>query len=184
MTAPDDIHPQTSRPKPKTDWEAVERDYRTGKYSLRELGARHGADHGLISRKARKEGWTQDLSAAIRQATNARLAESLVSTEVNESHQKVNAVVVASADVNTRIILGHRTRLTDLAGAVDQARAKLLELGDSVADIKEAATFVQAVGNLASATKTLLEQERKAHNLDDAPPDDEKTAHTVKVKFV
>lgn len=27
--------------------------------------------------------------------------------------------------------------------------------------------FVQAVGNLASATKTLIEQERKAHGLDD-----------------
>lgn len=170
--------------KARIDWDAVERDYRTGKHSLRELGAKHGADHGLISRKSRKEGWTQDLSTAIRQATSARLAESLLNAEVNESHRKVNAVVTASADVNARIILGHRTRLTDLAGAVDHAKAKLLELGDSVADIREAATFVQAVGNLANATKTLLEQERKAHNLDDASLEDEKSAHTVKVKFI
>lgn len=151
----------------RTDWDAVERDYRTGKYSLRELGARHGADHGLISRKAKKGSWTQDLSVAIKQATNAKLTQLLVNTEVNESHQKVNAVVSAAADENTRIILSHRTRLIDLADAVDAAKAKLLALGDTVADIREAATFVQAVGNLANATKMLIDQERRAHNLDD-----------------
>lgn len=43
----------------KTDWEAVERDYRTGKYTLRELEARHGANNGLIARKSKKEGWTK-----------------------------------------------------------------------------------------------------------------------------
>lgn len=184
MTAPDDIHPPTSRPKPKTDWEAVERDYRTGKFTVRELGVKHGVSYSLIARRAKKDEWPQDLAVVIRQATNARLTNSLVESEVHKSSQAVHEIVSAAVDVNTRIILGHRTRLTDLADAVDQAKAKLLSLGDTVADIREAATFVQAVGNLATSTKTLIEQERKAHNLDDAPPDEEKTAHTVRVKFV
>ena len=165
----------TNKPKPKAkpraDWDAVERDYRTGKYSLRELQARHGADHSLILRKARKEGWTQDLSIAIKQATNAKLVAALVNTEVNESHQKVTAVVFAAASENTRVILSHRTRLASLSDAVETAKAKLLLLGDTVADIREAATFVQAVGNLATATKTLIEQERKAFGLDDGLPE-------------
>jgi len=44
---------------------------------------------------------------------------------------------------------------------------KPLEFGPQVTDVREAAVFVQAVYNLANATKTLIEQERKAHGLDD-----------------
>jgi hypothetical protein len=50
---------------------------------------------------------------------------------------------------------------------VDEAKARLLELGPQSIDVREAAVFVQAVNNLASATRTLIEQERKAHGLDD-----------------
>ena len=125
--------------KPRADWDAVERDYRTGKYSLRELQARHGADHSLILRKARKEGWTQDLSIAIKQATNAKLVAALVNTEVNESHQKVTAVVSAAANENTRVILSHRARLESLNDAVETAKAKLLSLGDTVSIRKQRA---------------------------------------------
>jgi len=153
----------------RADWDAIQRDYRTGKFTLRELQAKHGADHGLISRKSRKESWTQDLSAAIRLATHARLAESLVEAEVTESHQKVTAVVAASADENTRIILGHRTRLTDLALSVDQAKEAVRLTGSEVTCIREAAMFMQAVVGLATATKTLIEQERKAYGLDSEP---------------
>jgi len=158
--------PKQTPPRKRADWDAIQRDYRTGKYTLRDLQAKHGADHGLISRKSRKESWTQDLSIAIRQATNARLAESLVEAKVTESHQKVTAVVAAAADENTRIILDHRTRLTDLALSVDRAKEAVLLLGSTVTCIREAAVFMQAVCNLATATKTLIEQERKSYNLD------------------
>ena len=43
-----------------------------------------------------------------------------------------------------------------------------LECGDKVL-IREAAVFMQAVCNLAMATKTLIAQERKAYNLDSKP---------------
>jgi hypothetical protein len=168
--------PPRSKAKPKqtparkrADWDAIQRDYRTSMFTLRELQAKHGADHGLISRKSRKESWTQELSAAIRQATNARLAEALVDAEVTKSHQKVTAVVAASADENTRIILGHRTRLTDLALSVDQAKEAVRLTGSEVTCIREAAVFMQAVCNLAAATKTLIEHERKAYGLDSDP---------------
>ena len=155
----------------RVDWDAVERDYRTGKFTLREMGDKYGVTHSAIGQKARKSGWTADLTKAIAQATNAKLIAEIVSKEVSSATHAVSNVVLAAAEVNKRIILGHRQRLTELADAVDQAKAKLLSLGDSVADIREAATFVQAAGNLATATKTLIEQERKAYQLDDEPPD-------------
>ena len=62
-----------------------------------------------------------------------------------------------------------RSRLpTDLADVVEQAKAKLLSLGAGVADVRE--IFVQGVCHLASDTRTLIEQERRAVKLDEQQP--------------
>jgi predicted DNA-binding protein YlxM (UPF0122 family) len=170
--------------KSRVDWDAVERDYRTAKFTLRELAAKFGVSHQAIATRAKKRAWTQDLSLAIKQATNARLVDELVAKEIDKNGQAVASTVLAAAELNSRIIQGHRTRLAALHGAVEKAKKKLMALGDSVADIREAATFVQAVGNLATATKTLIEQERKAHNLDADDPDPETEKKRVLVEFV
>lgn len=172
------------KPKPKADWSAIERDYRTGKYTLRELAAKHGSDHGLISRKAKKLAWAQDLTVAIKQATNSKLVTALITKKVNNEQQKTVDVVLAAAELNASIIQSQRARLTSLTEAVESAQHKVLAFGDTVGDIREAATFAQAVGNLAAATKTLIEQERKAYSLDDAPVVPEEAQRTVKVTFV
>jgi hypothetical protein len=42
------------------DWQSVERDYRTGKHSLSELGARHGCASSTIANRATQEGWQRE----------------------------------------------------------------------------------------------------------------------------
>jgi len=168
----------------RADWDAIERDYRTDKFTLRELAAKFGVSHQAIATRAKKRAWTQDLSLAIKQATNALLVDELVAKEVDKNGQAVANTVLAAAELNSRIIQGHRTRLAALHDAVVTAKHKLMVLGDSVADIREAATFVQAVGNLATATKTLIEQERKAHNLDDEPEGNPAKQKHLTVEFV
>jgi len=158
------------RVRRSVDWEAVERDYRATQMTLRELGSKHGCDHAAIARKASKCEWKKDLASAVRKATNAKLIEQAVTSVVNDRQQAVTTVVLAAAELNKQMILGHRRRLTDLADAVEQAKAKLLSLGASVTDIRDAAVFVQGVCHLAAATRTLIEQERKAFNLDEQPP--------------
>lgn len=155
----------------RVDWDAVERDFRMGKFTLRELGAKYHVSHAAIGKKSRDNNWQQDLTLQIKQATNAKLTESLVSKEVDSGFQAVSTAVQIAAEVNKQIIIGHRIRLQDLAKAVDQAKDKLMVLGEGVADIREAAVFVQAVGSLSSATKTLIDQERKAFGLDDGQPE-------------
>ena len=125
--------------KRKTDWEAVERDYRTGKYTLRELETKHGADNGLISRKAKKNGWTQDLAVAIKQATSAKLAEQLVSKEVSKNQQKVSNTIDAAATMGANVILGHRKGLLSITNVKDlllhqiqQAAVHMAEIADIV----------------------------------------------------
>lgn len=47
------------------DWNAVERDYRTGAFSLRELAERHRCSHSAIANFAGRHGWTRDPSPAV-----------------------------------------------------------------------------------------------------------------------
>jgi hypothetical protein len=74
------ISPATSKPAPSkparlpVDWELVEKEHRLGKYSVRELGKRHGVGHQSILRRAAKEGWTQDKAHEV----NRRVAERLL----------------------------------------------------------------------------------------------------------
>lgn len=109
----------------RVDWEAVERDYRTGRYSLRELGAKHAANHATIGRRSEKEGWTKDLTAAIRQATNAKLIETETRQHCDGARQSATETVLVAAELNRQVILGHRARV---GKATDVAMRMLAEL--------------------------------------------------------
>lgn len=101
----------------RVDWEAVERDYRASQMTLREMGDKHGCTHGAIAQKAKKDGWSRDLTPAIQQATNAKLIEAALTTAVNGATQELTNTVLAVAEVNSRVILGHRSDLTQLRSA-------------------------------------------------------------------
>ena len=47
------------------DWNAVERDYRTGAFSLRELAERHRCSHSAIANFAGRHGWIRNPSPAV-----------------------------------------------------------------------------------------------------------------------
>lgn len=156
----------------RVDWDAVERDYRTGSFTLRELAAKYGGSHQAIAKQAKVKGWTQDLTKAVRAATNARLIEKAVAEKVAESGQQVANAVLAVAEANTQVILKHRQRLESLVGDAEAARAKLVEMIGSVADVREAATLVGAIESLSRTTKNIIDKEREAFNLDskEKPP--------------
>ena len=166
----------------KTDWEAVERDYRATSLSLKELGIKHDCKPSAIANQAKRKGWQRDLTDAVKHATSARLIQATVAETVGaaveasskSAAQAATDAVMAQAEINVRLITSHRKRLSDLHDLVETAKAKLEEVGVKLVDVREAAVFVQATANLAGATKTLIEQERKAFGLDDADGKDNK----------
>ena len=166
----------------KTDWEAVERDYRATSLSLKELGIKHDCKPSAIANQAKRKGWQRDLTDAVKHATSARLIQATVAETVSaaveagskSAAQAATDAVMAQAEINVRLITSHRKRLADLHDLVETAKAKLEEVGENLVDVREAAVFVQAAANLAGATKTLIEQERKAFGLDDADGKDSK----------
>lgn len=56
------------------DWDAIERDYRQGIKTLREMADIHNVSHVAITKHAKKFDWTRDLSAKIK-AENERNAK-------------------------------------------------------------------------------------------------------------
>jgi predicted DNA-binding protein YlxM (UPF0122 family) len=45
------------------DWDAMARDYRTAKFTLREIAAKHGVSHQAIAKRAKAKEWKQVLAA-------------------------------------------------------------------------------------------------------------------------
>jgi len=117
---------KAAAPKRKrADWEAIERDYMTGAYSLRELATKHAANHATIGRRVEKEGWTKDLTTAIRQATNAKLIEDATRQNCDAARQSATTTVLVAAELNKQVILAHRSRVNQ---ATDVAMRMLAEL--------------------------------------------------------
>ena len=190
--------------KVKADWQAIERDYRTGQFTLRELESKHGAFNSAIARKAKKDGWTQDLSVAIRQATHAKLASDLVSAVVSGSAQSVSDTVQAAAEVNKSVIQGHRTGLNELN---DVKRSLLNQIQQATANMQDLAEVIEMVRNpdengvdrandalkkamsrsalvddlkkLAEVDERIRKGQREAFGLNDGPEDDAKAAASM-----
>ena len=149
MTPSKKTSPASKPAGKRADWEAVERDYRTGRFTLRELEAKHGPNNATIGRRADREGWTKDLSDAIRQATSAKLIAATVQQECSSAQQNAAGTVLAAAELNKQLILGHRATLRDLGEKAEKARDTLMSLALSVADVREPGKVPEKNGNEA-----------------------------------
>lgn len=123
--------PEATEKRRRADWQAIERDYRTGKFTDQELADKHGnvVSRQAITKMAKVRGWQKDLSDAVRKATNAKLiaaeAEKKVAEQVAKGCTATLDAVVAAAETNKQVILSHRD---DIKKARSLANAMLNEL--------------------------------------------------------
>ncbi|WP_375592287.1 hypothetical protein [Chitiniphilus eburneus] len=93
----------------QTDWEVIERDYRAGIKSLRQMAEEHGITHGAINKRAKRDGWTRDLSAKIQARADALVSAQAVSSQVSvESKIAEREIVEANANAIVAVRLAHR----------------------------------------------------------------------------
>lgn len=60
----------------EVDWGAVEVEYRAGQLSVREVARRHGVAYATLADRAKRLGWTRDLSGEVRREVQRRVAMS------------------------------------------------------------------------------------------------------------
>ena len=167
------------------DWEAVERDYRAGVLSIREIGRLNGVSEGAIRKKAKGEGWQRDLTARVAEKVRTELVRSEVRTA---NHQTEKEIIEVAAATVVQVVREHRGRikqgnqlvelltnqLIDVAGKREEFEAAIeLETADDKT-IERRARLMKAVSlgahasiavNLANATKTWVGLEREAFGI-------------------
>lgn len=176
-----------AKPSKLTDWEPIERDYRAGLLSIREVAKSHGVSDTAIRKKAKSCDWQRDLTARVNEKVRTELVRSSVRTSSPQTEREI--VEVAAATV-VQVVRGHRSsikqgnelvelltkQLIDVAGrrAEFEADIEVATAGDKTqeryARLMKAvslSTHASIAVNLAAATKTWVGLERQAFGIKD-----------------
>lgn len=184
--------------KQPVDWERIEQLFRAGVLSLREIAAAcPGSNHVAIARRAKKEGWVQDLSAKIKAKANDLVTRQAVTADVTAERAvsdkaviEINAQAIASIRMAHRGDIARGRRLTnklldELEGLTDN-RELFDQLGELMRDpddngfdkrndlygkVISLPGRSKTMKEMADTLKTLVSLERQAFNLDEAEGD-------------
>lgn len=178
--------------KPLIDWEAVERDYRAGILSLREIARAQGLSDTAIRKRAKAGSWDRDLSGKVA----SQVRRTLVRTEGSHRPRASEAEIVdAAAAQVVEVVRSHRRDvsrgrslvaklLEELGEATDEREAiedaiEVETAGDKT--VNRRAAMLRAVAlpsragvikELSAAMKSLVALERQAFNIE-GPTEDE-----------
>lgn len=164
------------------DWIAIERDFRAGQLSNREIATAAGITEGALRKRAKRDEWERDLSQRVRDAVRNKLVRRSVRNPVRSAATEREAVEVA-ANRSTSIVLDHQAILgtTSNLGArlLDQVKAVVADLEEAERPrtkndkIQALALASRAASLLDTISKTMartIPLERQAYGIDDAPP--------------
>lgn len=125
------------------DWLIVEKDYRAGIKTLRQIALEAGVSHVAIQKRAKAEGWTRDLQSRIQQKAQELVTRQEVTSEVTKQKAvterqivEANAHAVAHVDLTNRkdVLRGmdvSRQHIEELAALNDPTfRDRLVWLGE------------------------------------------------------
>lgn len=161
--------------KEKIDWEAIERDYRLGQLSVREIARRYEVEASTITRRAKKESWVRDFSDEVKARTRAGLIETAkqqAQQHATESNEALRDGVEVAVETNLRVLRQHQVGIRDNSGRLDKLTAKFDSLLELAADLNEMGKAASAFESMVRSQKTLVGLERQALNIDEeASPD-------------
>ncbi len=163
------------------DWEHVERLYRAGQLTIKQIAEACKVSDSQIRARAKRHGWTRDLSDAIRARTQAKVAaidvnalvEETAAESAGKSARQIRDAVEYASDVAAGVVVRHRTDIQAMTGRAarieDMLEAALKSGETSIGAVVRASTALKA---LIDARAKLIEKERQAFGLDrDEVPD-------------
>ena len=190
------------KPRKPVDWEAVEREYRAGIRSLRDIASEFGITDTAIRKRAKREEWERDISSRVSAKAEALVRKAEVRKEVRaEAAITEREQINASAQMMADTVLNQRADVKRARATVQKLWAlvdieldqpeELKRLGEIMAAPDEngndklnemyfaAISLPQQIKNvklLADAIKVLIELERKVLRIDVMPdPEDGQT---------
>ncbi|HDR2753174.1 TPA: hypothetical protein QCJ76_001742 [Enterobacter asburiae] len=176
----------------KPDWEAIESAYRAGVMSLREIASQHGISEGAIRKRAKRDEWSRDLNAKVKERADDLVRKAEVRKQVrSETVLSERVLIEATAEVIATVRMEHRgdirrareltnTLFDELAGECGDVAA-LEELGEMMRSpddkgmdklndlyhkIISLPSRVKSMKDLSDSLKTLIGLEREAYSIE------------------
>nr|DAL51229.1 MAG TPA_asm: Terminase small subunit [Caudoviricetes sp.] len=176
----------------KPDWEAIESAYRAGVMSLREIASQHGISEGAIRKRAKRDDWSRDLNAKVKERADDLVRKAEVRKQVRtETVLSERVLIEATAEVVATVRMEHRgdirrareltnTLFDELAGecgdvaALEQLGEMMRREDDKGMDrlndlynkIISLPSRVKSMKDLSDSLKTLIGLEREAYSID------------------
>lgn len=151
------------------DWEAIERDYRLGRLSVREISRRHEIEASTITRRAKKEAWARDFSEEVKARTRAGLVEiakQQAQQHATDSNTALRDSVDIAVETNLKVLREHQIGIRGNAERLARLTEKFDTLAESAADLMDMTKAASSFESLVRAQKTLVGLEREALNID------------------
>ncbi len=179
------------------DWLAVEADFRAGLISIRQIAAKAGnLTEAAIRKRARRLGWTRDLTARIRAQADELVRSPVrsLSAQYDTDSETViqdNAQLLAHVEVMQRKHISRARAVVmnlfaELEAATSDVTAGLIRDPSDLRRDDSASRQADGIGqkrwlslsaraaaakSLSDALRTLVSLERQAWQMDDAEPD-------------
>jgi len=149
------------------DWESIEREFRAGQLSIRQIARQHRVAEATLRKRSKKLGWERDLTGAVRQRVQADLVRS-----AHPAHPAACdvAIIDYAAARGVEVIRQHRDHLSRLQG-IATTLAQQLELflkgtTPKVAFMGLKESPADVLTKVAQATAKWIPLERQAFGLD------------------
>lgn len=170
------------------NWDGIQAEYRAGNKSNVVLAASYGLSEAAIRKRAKRDGWQRDLSAAVKEATKEALVMDAVRrVRADDQARSDQDIIDAAAEESAGIVRRHRRDIGRLADTVRvlgeqladaaESRERLIEIIKATSSPKapKAAeamrravslpTHATVARDLTTAAKTLISLERQAFDL-------------------
>ena len=111
----------------ESDWTLVEKDYRAGLLSDRQIGEKYGVSHGSVQQQAKKRGWSRNLIGRSVAKAEEKLAREELATKL-ASETKVASekeLVDSTSDALVEVMRGHRSDSARLRSVVTALLSKV-----------------------------------------------------------
>lgn len=163
------------------DWDRIERDYRTGHYSNRELGRMHGPSEATIRNRAKNGSWQRDLSDQIRRRVIEKTT-SVVAREVSRAEDDA-AFVEEAAEAGAEVVRGHQRLLRQAKGLAETLMDRLaeqlhskkmkIEVRGEIMEVDVNLDYAgKSLGHATQALERVVKLERQSYGLDAADQED------------
>lgn len=154
---------RTKRKRITPDWEAIQREYRVGRFSIREIARQFGCQEKSIRRRIKNEGWVKDLSKEYREALDQELisgeSPQTLGREAIEKAAKEGASVVRIHRKDVRQQLEVVNRLIGLVkGFLEEPKEGMTP--------EKMRVYGGVVRDSSHALSKLVQAERQAYGMD------------------